>query len=129
MTTMDLRELLEKTADTDFLREMIGFTAQRLPELELETLTGAEHGSGNRSRHPPQRLPWARLGHPCRNGRIAHPENPQGQLLPGSIETAADGRVGADRGQPIGLHPGRRRPLGRRPVQATGKPLKTTDLS
>jgi putative transposase len=44
-TTMDLRELLEKTADTDFLREMIGFTAQRLMELEVETLTGATHGS------------------------------------------------------------------------------------
>ncbi len=28
--------LLEKTADTDFLREMIGFTAQRLMELEVE---------------------------------------------------------------------------------------------
>jgi putative transposase len=44
-TNMDLRELLEKTADTDFLREMIGFTAQRLMELEVETLTGAAHGS------------------------------------------------------------------------------------
>jgi putative transposase len=43
-TNMDLRELLEKTADTDFLREMIGFTAQRLMELEVETLTGAAHG-------------------------------------------------------------------------------------
>ena len=42
-TNMDLRELLEKTADTDFLREMIGFTAQRLMELEVETLTGAAH--------------------------------------------------------------------------------------
>jgi transposase-like protein len=40
---MDLKELLEKTADTDFLREMIGFTAQRLMELEVETLTGAAH--------------------------------------------------------------------------------------
>jgi hypothetical protein len=40
-TNIDLRELLEKTADTDFLREMIGFTAQRLMELEVETLTGA----------------------------------------------------------------------------------------
>jgi putative transposase len=46
-TNMDLRELLEKTADTDFLREMIGFTAQRLMELEVETLTGAAHGSRN----------------------------------------------------------------------------------
>ena len=33
---MSLRDLLEKTADTDFLREMIGFTAQRLMELEIE---------------------------------------------------------------------------------------------
>jgi putative transposase len=45
VTNMDLRELLEKTADTDFLREMIGFTAQRLMELEVGTLTGATHGS------------------------------------------------------------------------------------
>jgi putative transposase len=44
-TNMDLRELLEKTADTDFLREMIGFTTQRLMELEVETLTGAAHSS------------------------------------------------------------------------------------
>ena len=50
-TTMDLRELLEKTADPDFLREMIGFTAQRLMELEVETLTGAAHG-----RRDPDRL-------------------------------------------------------------------------
>jgi transposase-like protein len=49
-TTMDLRELLEKTADTDFLREMIGFTAQRLMELEVETLTGAPHSSRNAER-------------------------------------------------------------------------------
>jgi putative transposase len=43
--TMNLRDLLEKTADTDFLRELIGFTAQRLMELEVESLTGAPHGS------------------------------------------------------------------------------------
>ncbi len=47
-TEMDLRELLEKTADTKFLREMIGFTAQRLMELEVETLTGATHGQPQR---------------------------------------------------------------------------------
>jgi putative transposase len=49
-TNMDLKELLEKTADTDFLREMIGFTAQRLMELEVETLTGATHGSRSADR-------------------------------------------------------------------------------
>jgi len=42
---MSLRDLLEKTADTDFLRELIGFTAQRLMELEVESLTGAPHGA------------------------------------------------------------------------------------
>ena len=42
---MNLRDLLEKTADTDFLRDMIGLTAQRLMELEVESLTGAPHGA------------------------------------------------------------------------------------
>jgi putative transposase len=49
-TNMDLRELLEKTADTEFLREMIGFTAQRLMDLEVESLTGAAHGSRSADR-------------------------------------------------------------------------------
>ncbi len=41
---MNLRRLLEKSSDADLLREMIGFTAQRLMELEIEGLTGAAHG-------------------------------------------------------------------------------------
>ena len=44
METMNLQTLLEKTTDPDFLREMIGFTAQRLMALEVETLTGAAPG-------------------------------------------------------------------------------------
>ena len=39
-----LRALLEKGSDTTLLREMIGFAAQRLMELETETLCGAGHG-------------------------------------------------------------------------------------
>ena len=49
---MSLRGLLEKSADADLLREMIGFTAERLMELEVATLTGAGHGE----RNPDQRL-------------------------------------------------------------------------
>jgi len=41
---MTLRTLLEKSSDADLLREMIGFTAQRPMELEVEGLTGAAHG-------------------------------------------------------------------------------------
>ena len=39
-----LRSLLEKSADADFLREMIDFAAHRLMELDVEGLTGAPYG-------------------------------------------------------------------------------------
>ena len=48
--TMALRSLLEKSPDADFLREMIGFAAQRLMDLEVQGLTGAEHGARNAER-------------------------------------------------------------------------------
>ena len=41
---MTLRALLEKSSDAELLREMIGFTAQRLMELEVERVTGAALG-------------------------------------------------------------------------------------
>ena len=39
-----LRELLEKGSDAGFLREMIGFAAERLMALETEDLAGAAPG-------------------------------------------------------------------------------------
>jgi len=47
---MSLRTLLEKSADADLLREMVGFAAQRLMELEVESLTGAAHGERSADR-------------------------------------------------------------------------------
>jgi putative transposase len=45
-----LRALLEKGSDATFLREMIGFAAQRLMELESEALCGAGHGERSADR-------------------------------------------------------------------------------
>ena len=47
---MTLRALLEKSSDADLLREMIGFTAERLMALEVEGLTGAGHGERSADR-------------------------------------------------------------------------------
>jgi putative transposase len=47
---MSLQMLLEKSSDTDLLREMIGFAAHRLMELDVENQTGAAHGERSADR-------------------------------------------------------------------------------
>ena len=44
---MNVSSLVEKSADADLLREMIGFAAERLMELEVGSATGADFGEKN----------------------------------------------------------------------------------
>ena len=48
--SMAVQALLEKSADAEFLRDMIGFAAQRLMDLEVGGLTGAAYGEKSAER-------------------------------------------------------------------------------
>ncbi len=48
--TLNLKALIEKTPDADLLRDMIGFAAERLMDMEVAGLTGAAYGEKNPDR-------------------------------------------------------------------------------
>ena len=118
---MALIELIEKRADTDLVREMLAFAAERLMELEVEAMTGAARRRAQpRAAQSPQRLSRARLGHPGGPDRPRHPQAAQGLLLPLLPGAAAHGREGAHGRDPGGLRARDLDPRRRRPRQGHG---------
>src|ERR1700760_3813691 len=67
---MVLIELIEKSADTDLVREMLSFAADRLMEAEVEARTGAAHGARDPARQGQRNGYPERVWDP-RAGRIA----------------------------------------------------------
>lgn len=84
---MTLIELIEKEADGDLVREMLGFAAKRLMEMEVEATTGAPKGVRSPLRSV-QRNGYRSRGWETRAGRVelAIPKLRRGSYFPSFLE-------------------------------------------
>ena len=84
---MALRSMLEKGTDAELLRDMIGFAAERLMDLEVQGLTGAGHGERSATRLA-QRNGYRERDWETRAGTVdlRIPKLRKGSYFPGFLE-------------------------------------------
>ena len=103
------------------LREMIQFVAQRMMEMEIESLCAAAYGERSPERANSRNGYRDRLWE-TRAGSVdlKIPKLRKGSYFPGFPGAPPDGREGSRRGNPGSVHPGRLDPLGGRAGQGDG---------
>lgn len=102
--TTALAELTEKGADVDLVREMIRHMAQRMMDMDVESLCAAAYGGAqSRAREQSQRLPRTNLGDARRKRRAEDPQATQRRLFSRVFRIAPHGREGPRPGDSGGL--------------------------
>jgi putative transposase len=88
---MNFRDLVEQAPDADIQRDMIGFSAERLMELEAGAVTGAGYGEKDPARRVQRNGYRERDRETRRDGRATHPQAAQRPLFPRLSRTSPPG--------------------------------------
>ena len=120
--SMALAELVEKGAGRDLCGRCCSHVAQRLMEFEVEKRTAAPPTASAAPERENSRNGYRDRLWETRAGSVdlRIPKLRTRQLFSGVPRAASDGREGARRGDPRGVHPGRLDALGRRAGQGDG---------